>query len=180
MSTPYQPTQPGQPAMPAQQQQYSQRAEWGDRAIAYLWDIVYLWPAFVLFFLSIVLFIVGAIVSTQSEGAGGAIMLLAGLLIFVGWVLSIWRSYTNRWRDQGRTGWTYGKRKVGIRALNLQTMQPMGPGIAFVRDLLNGLINQIIYISYLWPLWDEQKQTLGDKVLTVTVIKQQDPAKPQG
>ncbi len=41
-----------------------------------------------------------------------------------------------------------------------------------LRWLLHGVINQVIYIDYLWPLWDDKNQTLTDKILGTVVIKQ--------
>ncbi len=181
---PYQPGPPpegappasGQPAygQPAYGQPSGQPAgyyaTWGDRVIATLWDILFPWKGLLVLLLGVVITSVGA-------GLDQSVVVALGVvLILVGWGWAIWLFIRNYFLDQGRTGWTWGKRKVGIRLINEVDGTPVGAGMAFVRYLLHGLINQACYIDYLWPLWDERKQTLTDKVLNSVVIKQADPA----
>jgi uncharacterized RDD family membrane protein YckC len=70
----------------------------------------------------------------------------------------------------GRTGQSVGKKMFNQKLINTTTGQPIGPGQAFVRELIAGLANQIFYLSYLWMLWDPNRQTLGDMVAKSTVI----------
>ena len=147
-------------------------AQWGDRVVAYLWDfILYLWPAWVATLLGGMLFVIGG--AANGGSGSGVLLFLGGVLLFVGFVLSIWRVITNYFIDQGRTGYTYGKRKVGIRLVRLDGQAP-GAGSCVGRYFLHSLINQLCYIDFLWPLWDQQRQTLTDKVLNTVVIKQPD------
>ena len=60
---------------------------------------------------------------------------------------------------------------LGLSLVNEQTGQPIGAMQSFLRELLSGLINQVFYLSYLWMLWDDNKQTLADKVVHSTVIE---------
>ena len=153
----------GQPPAPV-----GHYATWGDRVVATLWDFVYVLPGLAVAILGIVITAVGG-------GMDSGILVLVGVLVMLGgWGWMIWLGIRNYVLDQGRTGWTYGKRKVGIRLITETTGAPVGPGMAFVRYLLHGLINQACYIDYLWPLWDEKKQTLTDKILTSVVVKQAD------
>jgi hypothetical protein len=47
-----------------------------------------------------------------------------------------------------------------------------GWGSCLGRWFLHGLINQAVYLDYLWPLWDKPKvQTLTDKILSTVVVK---------
>ena len=43
--------------------------------------------------------------------------------------------------------------------------------MSFVRWLLH-IIDHAVYIGYLWPLWDDKRQTFTDKILETVVIKQ--------
>ena len=42
--------------------------------------------------------------------------------------------------------------------------------MCFVRYLLSGVINQIVFLDYLWPLWDPKRQMLTDKILGNVVV----------
>ena len=146
-------------------------ASWGQRVIATLWDFVYLWPGLIPLALGYALLIAGLISADDGSG-GGALIVLGGLVAAVGFGLALWRTITNYILDQGRTGYTYGKRKVGIRTIREQDGQPSGVGSAVGRYFLHGIINQACYLDYLWPLWDPKKQTLTDKILSTIVVNQ--------
>lgn len=106
------------------------------------------------------------------EGTGnGGLAALGGILIVLGILLSIGIQVWNRIFKMGRTGQSVGKKVMGLKLIHEQTGQPIGAMQAFLRELLSGLINQIFYLSYLWMLWDDNKQTLADKVVHSTVIK---------
>ena len=140
--------------------------------MATLWDLLYMWPALVGEFVGFVLIIIGAGMAANDSGGGGLLIGLGVLVLLAAIVYGIWRYVTNYMLDQGRTGYTYGKRKVGIRTISESTGQPAGVGSCVLRWLLHGVINQVIYIDYLWPLWDDKNQTLTDKILGTVVVKQ--------
>nr|WP_262500234.1 RDD family protein [Phycicoccus endophyticus] len=74
------------------------------------------------------------------------------------------------WR-MGRTGQSLGKRHTGLRLIDERTGQPVGAGTCLGRELLSGLVNQVVWLSYLWMLWDDNRQTLADKAVGSTVVK---------
>ncbi len=159
---------PPPPPQPYQQQPYAY-ATWGQRAIALLWDsIVYVWMALVLMLIGYIVVIVGAARDSGALVAVGLLLTLAAV------VIGIWRTITNYMLDQGRTGYTYGKRKVGIRTVRTADGQPSGVGMCVARYFLHSLINQACYLDYLWPLWDPMRQTLTDKILSTVVVQQPD------
>jgi uncharacterized RDD family membrane protein YckC len=131
-----------------------------------------MWPALGGYFLGFILLIGGGGMSANDSGAGTALIIVGGLVLLAAFVYGIYRYVTNYMLDQGRTGYTYGKRKVGIRTISETTGQPSGVGSCVLRWLLHGVINQVLYIDYLWPLWDDKNQTLTDKILGTVVIKQ--------
>ena len=95
---------------------------------------------------------------------GGGLLVLAGLLLMLG--IQIW----NRAFKQGRTGQSVGKKVMGIRLVDEGTGQPIGAGMAFVRDLAHTL-DGFAYVGYLWPLWDDKRQTFADKILSTVVVE---------
>jgi uncharacterized RDD family membrane protein YckC len=102
---------------------------------------------------------------TANTGAG----LLVALLYLVS--LGIW--VYNRWILQGRTGQSWGKQVLRLRLLRMADGQPMGGGMAFVRDLvhiLDGLPCALLPIGYLFPIWDARRQTFADKIMNTVVI----------
>ena len=73
--------------------------------------------------------------------------------------------------QEGRTGQTVGKKAVGIRTLKEDTGQPLGGGMAFVRQLAHILDGLPCYLGYLWPAWDAKRQCFADKVCGSIVIR---------
>ncbi|MFN8034842.1 MAG: RDD family protein [Acidimicrobiia bacterium] len=72
----------------------------------------------------------------------------------------------------GRSGQTVGKRLAGVRVLDAATGQPIGTGRAVGRQLFAQFISGwFCYLGYLWMLWDPNKQTWQDKVVSSVVIK---------
>ncbi len=155
----------GQPPVP-----FGGYASWGQRVLAMLWDIVVVLPALGVLFAGFALLAVGGAIGSGSAATG--FIVLAIVVIIAGYAWAIWRQIKNIWIDQGRTGYTYGKRKVGIRVIREQDGQPMGVGVAVARWLLHSLLNSCLMLDYLWPLWDAKNQTLTDKVLTTIVVNQ--------
>ncbi|MEU7108837.1 RDD family protein [Streptomyces stramineus] len=102
------------------------------------------------------------------EPSGAAIG--GGLALFaVGAVLSIaitlWMLYR-----QGKTGQTLGKRALSISVVRETDGMPTGFGMAVVRYLCH-FIDSITFVGYLWPLWDDKKQTFADKMVGTVVIR---------
>ncbi|MFJ8231623.1 RDD family protein [Streptomyces sp. NPDC094448] len=73
--------------------------------------------------------------------------------------------------QEGSTGQTPGKKAVGIKVLRQSDGATIGFGMAIVRQLAHILDMLPCYLGYLWPLWDEKKQTFADKVCATVVIK---------
>jgi uncharacterized RDD family membrane protein YckC len=111
----------------------------------------------------------GSLIATASStngrmSLGGA--LIYGLLGLVSLGLTIY----NRWILGGRTGQTWGRRTLNIRMVSEQTGQPIGAGMAFLRDLCHILDSLSCYIGWLWPLWDAKRQTFADKIMKTVVV----------
>jgi uncharacterized RDD family membrane protein YckC len=167
------PAQPGYPPAPAaggyvaDQPGYymgRQLANWPQRVAAYLIDnLIALIPAF----LAVLLFSGSGPGETANAGAA----LVAFLLYLVS--LGIW--IYNRAIQAGRTGQSWGKQVLNLRLVRMADGQPMGGGMAFLRDLLHildGLVC-LLCIGFLWPIWDARRQTLfGDKIMNTVVLSE--------
>lgn len=120
----------------------------------------------------IMIFVVGAASTADPRGrmsddAAGAMlggMFLGYLVIFVGtlivWLFNVYLL--------GRDGATLGKRFLKIKVLD-PAGQPLGFGKAFLRELVKQLLGGLCFLLYLWPLFDNQKQGLWDKLFNTHV-----------
>ena len=136
-------------------------ASWITRVGAYLVDAL---PAWVL---------IGIGAALLGHGGAGAAIGLIFYLASLGWV-----GY-NRWYRAGVTGQSLGKSATNVRMISEQTGQPIGGGMAFVRDLCHFVDAIICYVGFLFPLWDAKRQTLADKIISTVVVKN-DVVPPQG
>ncbi|GAB3727307.1 hypothetical protein GCM10027598_46980 [Amycolatopsis oliviviridis] len=119
-----------------------------------------------------VLPIIGAIIATNVSSVIGGIIAGVGYLAGL-----VWTVY-NRWFKMGTTGQSLGKKIVKIKLVREADGQPIGPLMAFVRDLCHNLDGWVCGLGYLWPLWDEKKQTFADKILNTVVVPGEADAAP--
>ncbi|MFY1689270.1 RDD family protein [Plantactinospora sp. WMMB782] len=94
-----------------------------------------------------------------------------GPLYWVFVLLALALNGYNRWYLAGKTGQSWGKKALGIQLVGEASGQPIGVGMAFLRELAHFVDGIICYIGYLWPLWDAKKQTLGDKIVKTLVVR---------
>ena len=131
-------------------------AQYGQRVVAYLIDVVLVIP----------ILIVGGILLAVSDVLGLIVMVLGVVAYMI----------YNLYYLQGTTGQTIGKKKQGIKLVGDSTGQPVGSGMAFVRYFLAGLVSNLtcgVYgvLDFLWPLWDQDKKRLTDKILKFAVVQ---------
>jgi uncharacterized RDD family membrane protein YckC len=62
-------------------------------------------------------------------------------------------------------------RVIGLKCVSITTGQTIGVGNAIVRAIAHFVDSIICYIGWLFPLWDSQKQTLADKIMSTVVVK---------
>lgn len=110
--------------------------------------------------------IIGTIISS---GGGDA---LGTFLIVVGAVLSLAVFVWNTCLRAGRTGYSIGKGVLGIKLVGERSREPIGPGMAFLRYLCHIVDALPLYLGYLWPLWDEKRQTFADKIVHTVVLNE--------
>jgi len=56
-----------------------------------------------------------------------------------------------------------------IKLVGIDTDAPISPRNAFIRDLVH-ILDALTLVGYLWPRWDDKKQTFGDHIMKTIVI----------
>jgi uncharacterized RDD family membrane protein YckC len=131
-------------------------ASWGQRVGATLVDALIgtaIW---------VVGLILGAILGTASDALGV-------FFLVVGYVASFVFQVWNQVR-QGQTGQTIGKGVLNIRLVRLDGVNPPGVGLSIGRYFLHIVDSIPCLLGYLWPLWDDKRQTFTDKILNTVVV----------
>jgi uncharacterized RDD family membrane protein YckC len=143
-------------------------AEWGPRAGAYLIDsLISSVPVLIGYgiFIANIASRAGNTYPDDDPEVWAILVFLASLAVSLG--LGLW----NRVFRQGKTGQSVGKSVLNLRLVDSTYFQPVGAGKAFLREFLAGLFNNACFLNLLWPLWDDQKQTWHDKVMSTYVIR---------
>jgi uncharacterized RDD family membrane protein YckC len=122
-------------------------ANWGQRAGGLIVDYLPI----------IVLYIIGFAIGSS-------------ILLVLIWLIVVAYAIYNRWYLGGTTGQTFGRKALNIKLVSEQTGQPIGPLMAFVRDICHFLDSIACYIGWLFPLWDAKRQTFADKIISTVVI----------
>lgn len=109
----------------------------------------------------ILLAIPAVILVVALKGAAYPLELLVSIVYFV-------------YFEGGPTGQTPGKRALGIRVVSMDSGGPIGYGRAFIRFVGRYISAALIYIGYLWMLWDTEKQCWHDKLASDVVVPASD------
>ena len=70
----------------------------------------------------------------------------------------------------GKTGQSIGKSVLKFKVISEKTWQPIGFGRSFLRQLAHYVDGLICYIGYLFPLWDDKRQTIADKIMSTVCV----------
>ena len=147
-------------------------ASYGQRAAALLLDALF---GFLLAIPGIVLIIIGVVRAEDRgsfDGVSTTLIVLGALLEVAAVIVQLWNQ---GWR-QGAQGWSWGKQVLRIKLLRIADGQPPSGGVGLGRLLVRGLLGGVtggVYtvLTYLWPLWDERRQTLDDKIFSTIVAE---------
>ena len=93
----------------------------------------------------------------------GAVLLIGigPLLVMIGYVVQL-----------GRTGQTWGRQIVGNKVIRVDNGDVPGIGRALGRELFAWIVSaSILYLGYLWMIWDDDRQTWHDKVAGTIVVR---------
>lgn len=154
---------PGYPGAPGGYAPPAPYADWIKRVGGYLVDVAVLLPAYIVVLLGAG--IAGSGEAGTTDGFGMILLTIGYIAVFA---VATWNLIIR----QGRTGWSIGKQVIGIRLISEKTGLPIGPGLTFVRILAHILDSLPCYLGYLWPLWDDKRQTFADKIMGTVVIEQ--------
>lgn len=132
-----------------------QLADFGTRLGAYLIDAL----------IVVVPFWLALVVAGQIASGLGFLVMLGGIGVIA------WYFATG---EGGPTGQTIGKRQLGIAVVDATSLKPgIGSGRAVGR-YLSRIVSAMpcgLPLGYLWMLWDDDKQTWHDKIVSTKVIK---------
>ncbi|HEU5243291.1 MAG TPA: RDD family protein [Gaiellaceae bacterium] len=67
-------------------------------------------------------------------------------------------------------GQTLGQMALGIRVIDFNTGGPIGYGRAFIRWIVSIISAIVLFLGYLWMLWDKEKQCWHDKAANDVVV----------
>jgi uncharacterized RDD family membrane protein YckC len=79
---------------------------------------------------------------------------------------------------QGKTGQSIGKSALKFKVISDKTWQPIGFWLSLVRQLAHHIDQTICYVGYLFPIWDDQRQTLADKIMSTVCVPLNPPQPP--
>lgn len=95
------------------------------------------------------------------QTAGSALTLLIGIT-YLGFF------------EGSNSGQTLGKRALGIRVIDYRTGGPIGFGRAVLRYFARILSALPCLLGYFWMLWDKERQTWHDKLISDVVVPTSD------
>lgn len=170
----YQPTAPGYGYPPPGYGPQPPYASWLQRVGAALIDgIIIGIPALIFYIIGFSVGMRSLDCTTDANGSsvctGGGLTGVGWTLVLIGWLIvvcgGLYLTYL-----VGTTGQTPGKKVLGIKLIREADGQFMGFGMAFVRNLCH-ILDSFCYIGYLWPLWDQKRQTFADMIMKTIVVK---------
>lgn len=130
-------------------------ASFGQRAGAYIIDYIIITVAQVFF--------IGGMSFIFSDSDVGALL---GYLPLAMASFGLWI-----YMPKVNNGQTIGKSLIGIRIIN-KDGSPLSWGTLMLRNWVGyWLSGAILYIGFLWPLWDDEDRALHDMIATTYVVK---------
>jgi uncharacterized RDD family membrane protein YckC len=106
---------------------------------------------------------------------GGTLLGLAFMLALVSYALTLAYLIWNFGYRQGKTGSSIGKSVLKFKVVSERTWQPIGFWLSIVRQVVHWVDQLVCYIGFLWPLWDNKRQTFADKIMGTVCV----PSNPQ-
>jgi uncharacterized RDD family membrane protein YckC len=130
---------------------------------AYLIDWVILGACTIPLFVGLALVAAATTGDTGATAVGAVLMIVGIVLPFAFWVWNYWR--------EGTTGWTLGKQALGLQVRRAANGALLGGWLSIGRQILHAVDGALCYLGYLWPLWDDKRQTFADKIVDTVVVR---------
>ncbi|RNL64941.1 ATP-binding cassette domain-containing protein [Nocardioides marmoriginsengisoli] len=107
---------------------------------------------------------------SQLAERSGAAVVVGIVSAIIGAVASIGLLVWNEVFRFGRTGSSIGRELAGYSVLDLSTQEPIGAGRAVARYFAHVLDAVPLLLGFLWPLWDDKRQTFADKIVSTVAV----------
>jgi uncharacterized RDD family membrane protein YckC len=88
----------------------------------------------------------------------------------VAWLAMIGYGVWNFGLRQGRTGSSIGKSVLGLRVVDVDSVEPIGFWRSVIRQFAHAVDVLSLGVGYLWPLWDPKGQTFADKLMSTICV----------
>lgn len=152
-------------------------AHWGMRLGAWLLDYLLIMVSGIVYWIGYGIIIAAGGTGTQYNSATGSYeepntgLLVTGVILsLVGSLVMLAFAVWNWGFKQGKTGYTIGKGVLGIKLVKEADGQVLGVWLSIGRQFVHILDSLACYIGWLWPLWDQKRQTFADKILSTVVV----------
>ncbi len=99
------------------------------------------------------------------SGSGPLLVSLAAAIAAAGFLI------VRNLVDQGRTGQTTGKRRLGLSLVRQRDGQPTGVRLSLLRYGLHAVDTLPALLGWLAPLWTSTSQTFSDRLTTTLVVR---------
>ncbi len=147
---------------------------WSTRVAAFLIDFV---PLNILFVLPYLMVLINDGAECAADLLGENVgycrdeqFALFVIVLLIAWPLAAIYFFLNLCYRQGETGQSIGKSVMKFKLISAKTGQPIGFWLSFLRQLAHYVDQLICFIGYLWPLWDDQRQTIADKIMNTVCV----------
>lgn len=107
---------------------------------------------------------ISVLASVISAGTNNQLGSAISTVLSLGWVIY------NQGYLGGTTGQSWGRKIVNLRLVSEATGQPIGIGMALLRQLAHIVDSIICYVGWFFPLWDAKRQTIADKIMKTLVL----------
>ena len=147
-------------------------AQWADRAVGYLIDSLLVGAA-----MGILYLILGTFLAVIAGGLGASDQFASGaccMLIILFPISSLLVGFFNRVYLVSKRGASIGQGVMKLKVVDANG-NLLSIGTALLRLIAQvgiGLVPLGTILDLLWPLWDDKRQTLHDKVVGSFVLKQ--------
>jgi uncharacterized RDD family membrane protein YckC len=163
----------GQPVQPPYGQQPYGQQPYGQQPIAYggysvpqaaFGQLASYGSRFLGYFIDVILIAIsgGVVVATTSTISPDATVL--GMLVYL---VGLFSYFAYFWTQH--YGQTLGQKIAGVRVVRLDGL-PMNVGTSIVR-VFGYYFNGFLFLGWLWPLWDAQRQGWHDKIAGTVVVQ---------
>jgi len=160
-SAPYAPAPTYAPALPY--------ASWGDRALGYIIDSLFVLGVMILLYAVLGSFFLATVGFSRSDSFGGGMCCLSLILFPLSTLLV---GLYNRVYLVSQRGYSIGQGVMKLKVIDAHG-RLLSQGTAVIRLLVQaglGLVPLLPVLDLLWPLWDPYRQTLHDKAVGCYVI----------